>query len=111
MTISTTPANASLADALPRSFWTDRSDAPEPTPHVVGQVTCDLLVVGAHGVVAEEVGAGQGHDAAFAEWLLHDQRGPAVAVAAGGAARHPEGCRARRIQVTQVVEAGHGRAG
>jgi glycine/D-amino acid oxidase-like deaminating enzyme len=47
MTISTTPANASLADALPRSFWTDRSDAPEPTPHVVGQVTCDLLVVGA----------------------------------------------------------------
>jgi glycine/D-amino acid oxidase-like deaminating enzyme len=44
---STDPAFArSLAAALPRSFWLDQPDAPEPLPALAGSVTADLAVIG-----------------------------------------------------------------
>ncbi|HEY0932207.1 MAG TPA: FAD-dependent oxidoreductase [Trebonia sp.] len=36
----------SLAGALPRSFWLDGPDAPEPRPALAGSVTADLAVIG-----------------------------------------------------------------
>ncbi len=36
----------SLADALPRPFWTSQPGAPEPEPPLTGTVTADLAVVG-----------------------------------------------------------------
>jgi glycine/D-amino acid oxidase-like deaminating enzyme len=36
----------SLAAALPRSFWLDQPDAPEPLPALAGSVTADLAVIG-----------------------------------------------------------------
>jgi glycine/D-amino acid oxidase-like deaminating enzyme len=36
----------SLAGAVPRSFWLDQPDAPEPLPALVNDVTADLAVIG-----------------------------------------------------------------
>ncbi|HEX3714978.1 MAG TPA: FAD-dependent oxidoreductase [Trebonia sp.] len=36
----------SLAGAVPRSFWLDQPDAPEPRPALAGGVTADLAVIG-----------------------------------------------------------------
>ncbi|TVZ03436.1 FAD-dependent oxidoreductase [Trebonia kvetii] len=36
----------SLAHAVPRSFWLDQPDAPEPLPALAGSVTADLAVIG-----------------------------------------------------------------
>jgi glycine/D-amino acid oxidase-like deaminating enzyme len=36
----------SLAGAVPRSFWLDQPDAPEPLPALAGDVTADLAVIG-----------------------------------------------------------------
>jgi glycine/D-amino acid oxidase-like deaminating enzyme len=36
----------SLAGALPRPFWLDQPDAPEPLPALAGSVTADLAIVG-----------------------------------------------------------------
>jgi glycine/D-amino acid oxidase-like deaminating enzyme len=36
----------SLANAVPRSFWLDQPDAPEPAPALAGRVTADLAIVG-----------------------------------------------------------------
>jgi glycine/D-amino acid oxidase-like deaminating enzyme len=36
----------SLAGAVPRSFWLDQPDAPEPLPALAGGVTADLAVIG-----------------------------------------------------------------
>jgi glycine/D-amino acid oxidase-like deaminating enzyme len=36
----------SLAGAVPRSFWLDQADAPEPRPALAGHVTADLAVIG-----------------------------------------------------------------
>src|ERR1700743_1226965 len=36
----------SLAGAVPRSFWLDQPDAPEPLPALAGAVTADLAVIG-----------------------------------------------------------------
>jgi len=36
----------SLADALPRPFWTSQPGAPDPEPPLTGTVTADLAVVG-----------------------------------------------------------------
>jgi glycine/D-amino acid oxidase-like deaminating enzyme len=36
----------SLAGAVPRSFWLDQPDAPEPLPALAGNVTADLAVIG-----------------------------------------------------------------
>lgn len=35
-----------LRDAAPRSFWTDRPDAPDPCEPLAGAQSCDLLVIG-----------------------------------------------------------------
>ncbi|MFZ0325435.1 MAG: FAD-dependent oxidoreductase [Actinomycetes bacterium] len=37
---------ASLADAVPQSVWLDVPNAPQPSSALVGDVRCDLLVVG-----------------------------------------------------------------
>jgi glycine/D-amino acid oxidase-like deaminating enzyme len=36
----------SLAGAVPRSFWLDQPDAPEPLPALAGALTADLAVIG-----------------------------------------------------------------
>jgi len=36
----------SLAEAVPRPFWLDQPDAPEPLPALAGAVTADLAVIG-----------------------------------------------------------------
>jgi len=36
----------SLAAAVPRSYWLDQADAPEPLPALAGSVTADLAVIG-----------------------------------------------------------------
>jgi len=36
----------SLAGAVPRSFWLDQPDAPEPLPALAGSVTADLAIIG-----------------------------------------------------------------
>ena len=36
-----------LADAVPRTYWLDRPEAPEPRPALTGATTADLAVVGA----------------------------------------------------------------
>ena len=36
----------SLAGAVPRSFWLDQPDAPDPLPALAGGVTADLAVIG-----------------------------------------------------------------
>ena len=36
----------SLAGAVPRSFWLDQPDAPEPVAALAGNVTADLAVIG-----------------------------------------------------------------
>jgi glycine/D-amino acid oxidase-like deaminating enzyme len=46
MTQPTIRTADALRDAVPRPFWTDRADAPESTPPLVGGTSCDLLVVG-----------------------------------------------------------------
>ncbi len=48
MTITPSDASvvSSLRDAEARVLWTDRPDAPEPTPPLVGRVRTDLLVIG-----------------------------------------------------------------
>jgi len=46
VTQSTIGAGDSLRDAAPRSFWTDRPDAPDPCEALSGAATCDLLVIG-----------------------------------------------------------------
>ncbi len=38
---------AALADAVPRSFWLDRGDAPPPAPPLADATEADLVVVGA----------------------------------------------------------------
>jgi glycine/D-amino acid oxidase-like deaminating enzyme len=40
------PVGRSLANAVPRSFWLDQPDAPEPSPALAGRVTADLAIVG-----------------------------------------------------------------
>ncbi len=35
-----------LRDAVPRPYWTDRTDAPEPAAPLAGGISCDVLVVG-----------------------------------------------------------------
>ena len=42
-----TDVRAALADAVPRSFWLDRADAPPPAPPLPGDDDADLVVVGA----------------------------------------------------------------
>ena len=37
---------ASLAEATPQSIWLDDPAAPDPSPSLVGDIRCDLLVVG-----------------------------------------------------------------
>jgi glycine/D-amino acid oxidase-like deaminating enzyme len=37
----------SLAEALPRPFWLDQPDAPQPLPALAGPVTADLVIIGA----------------------------------------------------------------
>jgi glycine/D-amino acid oxidase-like deaminating enzyme len=39
-------APAALADAVPRPFWLDTADAPQPQPELSGQTEADLVVVG-----------------------------------------------------------------
>jgi len=39
--------SASLRDAVPRPFWLDRPDAPEPAPPLSGDTRAELVVVGA----------------------------------------------------------------
>lgn len=46
MTLSRTPLARSLSDAVPRSFWLDRDDAPEHRGALPGAARCDLAVIG-----------------------------------------------------------------
>ncbi len=39
-------ARAALAEAAPMVFWSDRSDAPEPAPELVGSTSADLTIIG-----------------------------------------------------------------
>ena len=46
-TRSIDPAIArSLAAAVPRSYWLDQPDAPDPLPALAGGITADLAVIG-----------------------------------------------------------------
>lgn len=45
-TIPTREAEASLRDVQRRVYWLDSADRPEPRPHLVGETTADLVVVG-----------------------------------------------------------------
>ncbi|MQA81007.1 MAG: FAD-dependent oxidoreductase [Streptosporangiales bacterium] len=44
--ISTAPVEASLRHAVPKPYWLDAVDAPDPLPALTGATTADLVVVG-----------------------------------------------------------------
>ena len=39
-------ASAALADAVPRVFWLDRPEAPDPAPPLARDAEADLAIVG-----------------------------------------------------------------